>query len=93
MVDCCHYRGASIEQLVQILTSNYLLLWGGVELANKEKWMIAMGISSEEQLLEQIVMNFFLTTYRSFMEPIILLRLLFHRLVTMGTLFVIIVVV
>ena len=84
MVDYCYYRGASIEQLVQILTSNYLLLWGGVELGNKAKWMVAMGISSEEQLLEEIIIDFFLTTYRSFMEPIILLRLLLHRLVTTG---------
>ena len=63
-----------------------------MELTNKEKWMIALGISSEEQLLEQIVMDFFLITYHSFVEPIILLRLLLHRLVTMVALFVIIVV-
>ena len=84
VVDYCYCRGASIEQLVQILTNNYLLLWGGVELGNKEKWMVAMGISSEEQLLEEVIIDFFLTTYRSFVEPIILLRLLLHRLVTTG---------
>jgi len=80
-IDC--YRGASVEQLVQILTSNYLLLWGGVELGGNEKWMVAMGISSEQQLLEEVIIDFFLTTYRSFVEPIIFLRLLLHRLVTM----------
>lgn len=84
VVDCCYCRGASIEQLVHIITNNYLLLWGGAELGNKDKWIVAMGICSEEQLLEEIIIDFFLTTYRSFMEPIILLRLLLHRLVTIG---------
>lgn len=79
VIDTYFYRGASIEQLVQMLTSNYLLLWGGVEFGSNEKWMVAMGISSEQQLLEEIVIDFFLTTYRSFMEPIIFLRLLLHR--------------
>lgn len=81
-VYCCYCRGTSIEQLVQMLTNNYLLLWGGVELGSKDKWMVAMGISSEEQLLEEIIIDFVLTTYRSFMEPIIFLRLLLHRSVT-----------
>ena len=84
VVECVYHRGASIEQLVHILTNNYLLLWGGVELVSKEKWMVAMGIPSEEQLLEEIIIDFFLTTYRSFVEPIILLRLLLHWLVTIG---------
>lgn len=60
------------------------MLWGGVELGSKEKWMVAMGLSSEEQLLEEIIIDFFLTTYRSFVEPIIFLRLLLHWLVTIG---------
>lgn len=67
-----------------MLTNNYLLLWGGVEFGSKEKWMVAVGAPSEEQLLEEIIVDFFLTTYRSFMEPIIFLRLLLHRLVIIG---------
>lgn len=65
-----------------MLTNNYLLLWGGAEFGNKEKLMVAMGVSSEQHLLEEIIIDFFLTTYRSFMEPVIFLRLLLHRLVT-----------
>ncbi|XP_065910773.1 uncharacterized protein [Dysidea avara] len=75
-------RGASVERLVELLTNNYRLLWEGVELSNKDKWKEVLGAISEQELLLLTVVDFCLTTYHSFMEPIIFLRLLLHRIRT-----------
>jgi len=78
-------RGATVERLVELLTNNYRLLWEGVDISNKEKWREVMGAISEQELLLLTVIDFCLTMYRSFVEPIIFLRLLLHRLViTLG---------
>jgi len=79
----CVNRGATVERLVELLTNNYRLLWEGVELYNKDKWKEVMGAISEQELLLLTVIDFCLTTYHSFVEPIIFLRLLLHRLVVL----------
>ena len=74
---CC-YRGATIEKCVELLTSEPSKLWGGFSLVVGPSGRDASGPSlnaSKDQVLQ-----FFLTTFKSFVHPLIFIRLLLHRL-------------
>ena len=79
--DCLSFpplRGATIENCVEMLTGKLSLLWGGFSLT------IGPLPPSTEKITpkatkEQII-NFFLTMYKSFVHPLVFVRLLRHRL-------------
>ena len=71
-------RGATIEKCVEFLTGNTSQMWGGFDLATGPQSPTGERLSPKATK-EQIV-DFFLTTYQSFIHPVILIRLLLHRL-------------
>eukprot|EP00794_Sanderia_malayensis_P018095 gene18095-19903_t len=86
-----HYyvRGTSIESLVLMLTKDIHLLWGGSALAppspgekkgNARSNNISVGKETNRHApSEQQILNFILTTYQSFVHPVIFIRLTLHR--------------
>lgn len=74
------YRGATFEKCVEFLTESISHLWGGFSLK------IGPQTTSNDPLskkaTKQQIVQFFLTCYQSFMHPLILIRLLLHRLAT-----------
>lgn len=76
-------RGATIEKCVEILTGDLSALWGGFNLS--------MGVQSPSEdtiapmATKDQILDFFLTTYQSFVKPLVLMRLLLHRLATTGS--------
>lgn len=72
------HRGATLEKCVEVLTDDPSQLWGGFNLALGAQSPPA-GSLSPKATKEQIL-DFFLTTYQSFMHPVILMRLLLHRI-------------
>ena len=71
-----HHRGITLEMSVDLITSNPRSLWGGINLRET---------SSGHHLSREKTVEFFLTTYRSFVHPLIFMRLLLHRLATLIT--------
>ena len=69
-LQCSLNRGVTIETAIELLTSNCRQLWGGILLRET---------SSGHLLSKEKTVDFFLTTYRSFMHPLIFIRLLLHR--------------
>ena len=68
-------RGATIEKCVEMLTDRLSLLWGGFSLA--------MGPTTEKitpKASKEQIVNFFLTMCKSFVHPLVFIRLLQHRL-------------
>ena len=77
---CAPHRGATIEKCVDLLTSDISKLWGGFSLVvgphpSKKDPLAPSLHASKDQVLQ-----FFLTTYKSFVHSLILVRLLLHRL-------------
>ncbi len=80
-------RGTSIESLVLMLTKDIHLLWGGSTLAppspgekkGNTRVNISSGKDNRHTPSEQQILNFILTTYQSFVHPVILTRLTLHR--------------
>ena len=79
------YRGASIEKIVEIITNNPTLLWGGLSLppwsgrSKKLSWYKTTSPNDKRMATEDQIVDFLLTTYRSFVHATILMRLLLHR--------------
>ena len=63
-------RGLTVEACIELLTSNTKELWGGIALRDT-----ASGL----HLSREKTIDFFLMTYRSFLHPLLLMRLLLHR--------------
>ena len=63
-------RGLTMEASIELLTSSTRELWGGITLRDTESGL---------HLSREKTTDFFLTTYRSFLHPLILMRLLLHR--------------
>ena len=63
-------RGATVEHAVELITGNCRMLWGGIPLRDS---------SGRHFLSREKTVEFFLTTFRSFVDPLILMRLLLHR--------------
>ena len=64
-----HCRGITIEKAVDLLTGDdSRSLWGGIALPDTTHH------PSRDKIAE-----FFLSTYHSFMHPVLLMRLLLHR--------------
>ena len=79
LLTCPHAcRGATIEKCVEMLTDKLLMLWGGFSLAMGPLSSAADKINTKASK-EQII-SFFLTMYKTFVHPLIFVRLLRHRL-------------
>ena len=87
-------KGGTLEALVEVLTNLPRCLWGGIQLMSPgPKWNSNVNISLSKlrskvmkvEPTEEKIFEFFLTTCRSFCEPIILFRLLVHRLVSLAS--------
>ena len=72
-------RGATVEKCVEFLTDSTSHLWGGFSLIIGPQ---APSNELRKKATKQQIINFFLTCYQSFMHPLILMRLLLHRLAT-----------
>ena len=70
-------RGATIEKCVEFLTESVSHLWGGFSLKSGPH---SPGNELAKRATKQQIATFFLTCYQSFMHPLILIRLLLHRL-------------
>ncbi len=68
----CTFSGTTLERIVNLLASTPRMLWGGLTLS---------GTSSGHRISRDRTIDFVLMTYRSFMHPIVLMRLLMHRYV------------
>lgn len=71
-------RGATIEKCAEMLTGNVSLLWGGFSLT-----IGPLSPSSDKitpKATKEQIINFFLTMYKSFIHPLVFVRLLRHRL-------------
>ena len=64
------FRGVTLERMVNLVATSPRALWGGLTL-----W----GTSSGHRISRDKTMEFILTTYQSFMDPLIFIRLLMHR--------------
>ena len=78
-------RGATIEKCIELLISDPSQLWGGFSLMvgphAQDHPPFSVLHASKDQVLQ-----FFLTMYKSFAHPLILIRLLLHRLSLKDTL-------
>ena len=74
-----HYRGATIEKCVEFLTESISHLWGGFSLKSGPR---NHGNDLGHRATKQQITTFFLTCYQTYMHPVILTRLLLHRLAT-----------
>ncbi|KAI6660860.1 hypothetical protein LOD99_13584 [Oopsacas minuta] len=79
-------KGGTLEALVEVLTNLPRSLWGGIQLMSpgpKGNCNASLNRSRSRAVrvepTEEKIFEFFLTTCRSFCEPIILFRLLIHR--------------
>lgn len=78
-------RGARIEKIVEIITNNPSLLWGGLRLppwsgrSKKHSWYKSNSSNNKQMVTEDQIVDFLLTTYKSFVHSTILMRLLLHR--------------
>ena len=72
------HRGATIERCVEFLTGDITHLWGGFTLVMGPQ-SPAGDLLTPKATKEQIL-DFFLSTYQSFVHPIVFMRLLLHRL-------------
>ncbi|XP_032222674.2 uncharacterized protein LOC5521422 isoform X1 [Nematostella vectensis] len=80
-------RGATVEKIVEIVTKNPSILWGGTRLSSSPKGYRASerkvngnGSPFGKQLVtEDQIMDFILTMQKSFVHGVILMRLLIHR--------------
>lgn len=78
-------KGARIEKIVEIITNNPSLLWGGLNLppwsgrSKKHSWYKSTNSNHKQMATEDQIVDFLLTTYKSFVHPTILMRLLLHR--------------
>ena len=73
------HRGATVEKCVEFLTESISHLWGGFSLKSGPR---SPGNELMKRATKQQIMTFFLTSYQSFMHPLIFIRLLLHRLAT-----------
>ncbi|KAJ7360642.1 hypothetical protein OS493_015752 [Desmophyllum pertusum] len=81
-----YVKGARIEKIVEIITHNPSLLWGGLNLppwsgrTKKHSWYKTSSPGNNRHMAtdDQIV-DFLLTTYKSYVHSSILMRLLLHR--------------
>ncbi|XP_028412259.1 uncharacterized protein LOC114535076 [Dendronephthya gigantea] len=76
-----YIKGGSLESLVRILTTRAITLWGGVPLLsptpkNRTRMKVA---KRKSRATEEQVIEFFLATYSTYTNPIVLMRLLAHR--------------
>lgn len=74
------YRGATIEKCVEFITGDVLQLWGGFHLSGGSAPSPPQDHPLSPKATKEQIINFFLTTYQSFVRPIVLMRLLLHRL-------------
>ena len=72
-------RGATIEKCVEFLTDSVSHLWGGFSLKSGPR---SHGNELSRRATKQQITTFFLTCYQTFVHPLILARLLCHRLAT-----------
>lgn len=78
-------RGARIEKIVEIITHNPSLLWGGLTLppwsgrTKKHSWYKNSSPGHKQMASDDQIVDFLLTTYKSYVHPSILMRLLLHR--------------
>jgi len=78
-------KGATIEKIVEITTNNPSLLWGGFSLppwsgrSKKHSWYKSTSPNNKRMATEDQIVDFLLTTYKSFVHSAILMRLLLHR--------------
>ena len=78
LIVCVSLRGATIEKCAEMLTGKLSLLWGGFTLP-----IGPLSPSMEKvppKATKEQIINFFLTMCKSFVHPLIFLRLLRHRL-------------
>lgn len=79
------YRGARIEKIVEIITHNPSLLWGGLTLppwsgrTKKHSWYKTSSPGHKQMATDDQIVDFVLTTYKSYVHPSIFMRLLLHR--------------
>ena len=64
------FSGISLERTVSFLATSTRMLWGGLTLS---------GSSLGHRISREKIIDFVLMTYRSFMHPVIFMRLLLHR--------------
>ena len=72
-------RGATIEKCLEFLTESVSHLWGGFSLRSGPR---SHGNELGKRATRQQITTFFLTCYQSFVHPLVLSRLLLHRLAT-----------
>lgn len=79
------YRGATVEKIVEIVTHNPSLLWGGLTLpqwsgrSKKHSWYKSSSSGNKHMPSDDQIVDFLLTTYKSYVHPSIFMRLLLHR--------------
>ncbi|KAL9975174.1 hypothetical protein ACROYT_G012301 [Oculina patagonica] len=80
-----YVKGARIEKIVEIITHNPSLLWGGLNLppwsgrTKKHSWYKTSSPGHKQMATDDQIVDFVLTTYKSYMHPSIFMRLLLHR--------------
>ena len=89
LIFLCFFRGATLENLVLMLTKDLHLLWGGGVLpppspgdkkGGKSNVANVPGKDGMKHIpSEQQILNFMLTMYPTFVNPVILMRLTLHR--------------
>ena len=71
-------RGATMEKCVEMLTDKLSLLWGGFTLSVGP--LSPTADKAEPKASKEQIVNFFLTMYKTFIHPLVFVRLLRHRL-------------
>ena len=75
-------KGGSLESLVRILTTRDVSLWGGVPLLSpspKNRSRVKATKFRKSRAIEDQVIEFFLATYSTYTNAVVLMRLLAHR--------------
>lgn len=81
-----YIKGGSLETIVRILTTKADALWGGVMLMSsspksRSRGGRGKGPKRKTKVSEDHVVEFFLATYPTYTNAVVLMRLLTHRLV------------
>ena len=79
-----YIKGGSLETIVRMLTTRAMALWGGVPLLtpspkSRSRGARTKGKQRKTRVSEECVVEFFLATYSTYTNAIVLMRLLIHR--------------
>ena len=76
-----YVKGGNLEELMRVLTTNAITLWGGVPLLGPSPTNRSLIKGAKTRASEEQVIEFILATYATYTNAVVLMRLLIHRLV------------